>query len=277
MTTASYKSATPEKQKTMLTSLKSSVTSANKRVYSAEHNIPLKKQATKAEQAVISGQLPKTRASKSGTTTEISSKIDPHSQHILREYDNLDSDTRDKKVHSETDYEYKVALAKYENDKANGKLTDAEDIKRSKSLAKAKVGKVYPKDVRDLYSLSKTDLYNYLTTPEKGKDKQKMSKQLEAYDTALYNAGLISYRKFKTGIAPSKGGGSRGGSSGTSAAEKRFVAQLKYNAAIPAPTLPKFNAPKIARYKAPVLRKSSPSKSLNNKGNFKVTIRKGLV
>jgi hypothetical protein len=82
---------------------------------------------------------------------------------------------------------------------------------------------------------------------------------------------------FKTGFAPSKGGGSRGVSSGTSAAEKRFVAQLKYNAAIPAPTLPKFNAPKIARYKAPVLRKSSPSKSLNNKGNFKVTIRKGLV
>jgi hypothetical protein len=126
------------------------------------------------------------------------------------------------------DGEYRAFLSQYNQNVKAGSYDAAQKITATKKLNKLKIGATYPKSVRDLYNLSKSDLYKYLTTKEKGKDKVKISKQLKAYDTALYNAGLISYRKFKTGLAPSKGR-SGGGGSGSSSAKKALTAKVNFD------------------------------------------------
>jgi hypothetical protein len=110
------------------------------------------------------------------------------------------------------DAEYKTFLQTYNQDVKSGSYSAAQKITATKKLDKLKVGAVYPKDVRDLYSLSKSDLYSYLTKPEKGVDKKKIGDQLLAYDKALYDAGLTSYRKYKTGLAPASKHGRKAGS-----------------------------------------------------------------
>jgi len=111
---------------------------------------------------------------------------------------------------SAADAEYKAAKLDYENKKSS--YTDAQRIKKEKELNKLKVGATFDKSIRDLYSLSKSDLADYLAKEEKGKDKNKMAEQLFAYDQALADAGIIKTKKFKNGIASSskKSGGKRG-------------------------------------------------------------------
>jgi hypothetical protein len=90
----------------------------------------------------------------------VNSSIDKHSQKVLNEYNTLDAATRKSKAYKENDYDYKVAQAKYDNDKANGSLTRVQDINRKQQLTKAKIGKDYSKDIRDIYDgLDKSEVY----------------------------------------------------------------------------------------------------------------------
>ncbi len=143
----------------------------------------------------------------------INQSISEKSKTVLNQYYEMDSDQREDWFNKGRSNEYKYWKAKYENDKAEGKVSKIEDIRYKKALAKDKVGSRYTKDVRDLYNLSKADLYSYLSKEKKG---AKLSEELIRYDQDLYNKGLTRYLKFKTGIAPSRGGrsggrGSRGG------------------------------------------------------------------
>jgi hypothetical protein len=117
-----------------------------------------------------------------------------------------------KVAYGASDTEYKQAKSKYEADKKAGRITSVQEIKRSKELAKLEATKDIPKDVRDLYGLSKKDVYAYLTTEEKGVDKAKMAEQLIAMDNTLYDKKITTSKKFKYGIASSssKGGGKKG-------------------------------------------------------------------
>lgn len=171
---------------------------------------------------------------------------------------NADSETNvsNAAYYKTPDAEYKAFQATYNQNIKDGSYDAAQKITASKKLAKLKVGSKYPKEVRDLYGLSKADLTTYLKAPEKGIDKQDIAKRLMAYDQALYNAGLISYRKFKNGIAPAAKSGSGGGSSKSKAAagallrsELRQLRPLTVVGSLPAPT--KTAAP---TFKLPALR-----------------------
>ena len=142
----------------------------------------------------------------STSSGQINSKIDPHSQKVLKEYYTLSQERKDQKAYGENDYDYKVIKAKYDNDLANNKLSKKEKVTRLEAVKKAEVGSKYSKDVRDFYSLNKNDLWDYLSTEEQGQDKQKLANDILAYDKSLKAAGLISKLKFGSGFASSSGG-----------------------------------------------------------------------
>lgn len=128
--------------------------------------------------------------------------LDDQSKSILRRYEKLNTTGRDAVSARENDWEYKYALAKYNNDKLNGKLTEVEDIRQQDALAKKYVGSKYSKTIRDSFGLAKKDLERYVTEhPDQAKD-------LLAYDQELYNNGLESSLKFKNGFSSGSGGSS---------------------------------------------------------------------
>jgi len=127
------------------------------------------------------------------------------------------------------DAEYNDKKSEYERKVKSGEYTKAGKVKAEKELKKLEVGKDFSKDVRDLYSLSKADLADLLAGDPEG---AKYAEQLIAYDKKLYEAGLITYRKFKNGIAPSKGKGGRGGNGGSKKSKNW----------LPTSTTSKFNA-----------------------------------
>lgn len=283
---AAYKNMSPNDKSNALTQLNKNIDLSVQRDYAAKNNLGQYSpnftgkdtQATVKQQAILSGKIDPSsyaKAANSGTTLAISPKLSAQDKQTLTQYKSTAD--RTKAFNTQKDAEYQYDLAKYQNDVAKGTLTTAEKIRTQKTLQKEKVGSVYSKNIRDLYGLSKTELNDYLTTSEKGVDKAKIAKQLIAYDQALYNAGLETYLKFKTGIAPSKGG-SRGSSSKTSASSKDYLAKLKFDAAKQAPKVATFSGlPKApAKYTAPALRKYTP-KSVPSKGNFTYSIHKGLV
>jgi hypothetical protein len=135
---------------------------------------------------------------------ELPDGISPDSAKTLTKDSHLTANGKMKAQYSQNDYDYKLAQAKYEADKLNGKLSMTEDIKRQNELAKAHIGSQYSKDVRDLYSLNKSDLYSLLTSDPNGK---MYADQLKAYDGALLNHGIISTAKFKNGFNTSKDSG----------------------------------------------------------------------
>lgn len=176
---------------------------------------------TKNQQALQSGTRKPTdytQPSTGGSSVQIAKGLDKQSSDILAKY----GSTKDRTqwFNKQNDAEYQYTLAKYQNDKANGMLTPAQDIKAQKELRSAKIGAQYSKNVRDLHSLSKADLATYLATPEKGVDKQKLAQDLLAYDKALYDSGASSTLKFKYGIASKGKGGSKGRKGGKKGGRK---------------------------------------------------------
>jgi hypothetical protein len=154
-----------------------------------------------ATKAIIQGNTP------SWTDASIAKGINPHSTKILTEYNGLTGDQRKSKAYKENDYDYKVVQAKYDNDKANGKLSRTQLITQQNAVNKAKVGSTYSKDVRDLYALSKGDLSTFLDSDPNG---QAYASQLKAYDQALKNAGINKTLKFANGFSPGSGSSLKG-------------------------------------------------------------------
>lgn len=140
----------------------------------------------------------------------VSAKISPHSQKVLGVYNSLNADQNKQKAYSEPSWDYKVAQAKYDNAVANGTLSKAQAISQKQAVQKAKVGSSFSKDTRDLYGLSKQEVYDLITTDRNGK---KYAADLLAYGDALKSAG-IEKNKFRT----SKGAESFG--DGTNSATK---------------------------------------------------------
>lgn len=99
---------------------------------------------------------------------------------------------------------YKAALDTYNQNQKN--MTDVQKYATEASLAKMKVAAPFSQDVLNLYGMSKANAYDFLT---KSKDGQKLADQLTAYDNALYDNGLVKYRKYGNGIAPATKSGTR--------------------------------------------------------------------
>lgn len=183
-----------------------------------------------------------TKAVSSGVSSvDINDKIASEYKDTLNKYSS--DDDRKKWFNSENDAEYKYNLAKYENAKANGTLSTADDIRTKRSVYKDKVGSSYSKNVREMYTLSKTELADYLNT-EDGTDKAKLYDELYAYDRALYDAGLVSSLKFKYGFASGSKSGKKGGKKGNGVTEGKAMVSL-------ARQLNKLTTPKTTGSKSP--------------------------
>ncbi len=136
--------------------------------------------------------------------------ISQESAHILTQYAKMTDDGRQRLLDNQPDAEFKLHAAQFEQLLREGKLTTAQQINKEAALRKDRAGSAFPKQIRDMYGVGKANLYDYLTTPEDGVDKQKMADQLIAYDKALYEADIISNPKYKNGIAPAGSGSSKG-------------------------------------------------------------------
>lgn len=150
--------------------------------------------------------------------------LSKESADILNWHSKRTPQQKEKLEYSQNDYDYKLALAKYEEDKLNGKISRADDINRQQKLRKEAVGKDFSKETRDIYNkLSKTEIYELAETAEDGQDALNKAR---AYGDALVAAGSLKYNKLgskKSGSSKksggrkksSKKGGSKGGSKGT--------------------------------------------------------------
>ncbi len=133
--------------------------------------------------------------------------------------------------------EYKLALAKYENDLANGDLTEVQKLKKQKELAKLAVSQRWTKDYRDAYSLAgtKADMQAFLNELDDETRAQTVA-TLNGLNNAMYEAGIISASTYKTranainNTVSSKSSGGRKSSSkskgGMSSAEASALSSL---------------------------------------------------
>lgn len=190
MQSSAYKEMSPADQKKALDLVTKKYTSAYKREYMAEKNIPISKQPSKSDERIITG--------KTDVVTESKSSSKKTSKPSEKDY------------YKVKDAEYKDFKNKYEADKKAGKLTQLQDLERSRKLQKLAIGSKYDKEARDLWGKSKSIVSQYINSqpPDKAKS---LTDQLTAYDRELYEAGLAKYATFKNGIAP-VGRGRRAGS-----------------------------------------------------------------
>lgn len=230
-----YKALSDDGKKKMLDGIYQTVLEGEKRKFQADNSLGQYNQTfdgkaqklSKNASSYLDGGMDISKFAKEpggsgGTQLTINKSLGGNSKTILKGYNNMDTDQRQKWFDSANDNEYKYQQAKYENDKANGTLTKAEDARAKYDLAQAKVGSSYTKEVRDLYSLNKTELYSLLTSDPKG---QELANQIVAYGDQLESAGLGNnkWRDSKGNIAfapKEKGGGSgrKGGKGKTGSA-----------------------------------------------------------
>lgn len=134
-----------------------------------------------------------------GHNLEINDTIKSEHKKTLEQYNSMEKEDWEKYLYSVEgrDAEYRLASAKYENDKANGDLTEVEDLRRKKELRKLKVSQIWNKDVRDAYSLagSKTDMQGLLKELDNRAD---MVGYLNALNRAMYDAGVITASTYKS-------------------------------------------------------------------------------
>lgn len=134
-----------------------------------------------------------------GHNLEINDTIKSEHKKTLEQYNSMEKEDWEKYLYSVEgrDAEYRLASAKYENDKANGDLTEVEDLRRKKELRKLKISQIWNKDVRDAYSLagSRTDMQGLLNELDNRTD---MVGYLNALNRAMYDAGVITASAYKS-------------------------------------------------------------------------------
>lgn len=201
--TAEYKAMDDNQKAAALNNIKGLASESATRAYVVKNNIGAYSKPESSKAIALSqgtnniADLASSKAT-GGATDTIAPKADKNTRKFLTAYNATSSADRTKALNSQADYEYKVAQAQYDNNKALGKLTTAQNIKAQNDVTKAKAGSTYDKNVRDLYSLNSDDLSTYLTTSEPGVDKATLGKQILAYGDALVTAGVITKNKFRT-------------------------------------------------------------------------------
>ena len=182
-------------------------------------------------------------------------------QHVdfLSRVATMSDEQKEKVKYDEPDFEYKQALANYENDKLKGKISKAEEIKKQGELLKMKVGSTYNKEVREFYGLNKTQLYNYLTNDPNG---QAIADQIIALDDAMVANGAIAKNKFrdKYGNIDFDPGSSGGGGGGKGGKGKAFNAVT-----IKSPETPQLSSVKVGKPSGQLAKKPGVTKIAKRK------------
>jgi hypothetical protein len=139
--------------------------------------------------------------------------ISPESTQILNAYARRTANQKEDVFNNQKDAEYKFELAKYEEDKLGGEISRTDEIKRQKKLARLSVSSNWDKPVRDIYSLTLSDIKDLVAGDPNGEE---LFGQLKSLDNALFDAGIIKTHKFKEPKARTAGRGrsfARGASS----------------------------------------------------------------
>ena len=259
-----YKALSTDEKAKALNRLQGDVVAATKQSIDAKNNTGQSAQGYTGKQTKLSTKQAGllngktdissylTASTSGGKTTVISDGINPNSKKILSTYDKMDTAARNKYFNSSNDGEYKYKQAKYENDSANGILSKAQDARAKYDLMQAKVGSNYSKETRDLYSLSKTQLYGVLSADPNGGG---IAKQVLAYGDDLANAGL-GKNKFKDSkgnisLGASTKSSGAGSAKGTSLKSKKFtIPKMKTAKAFKTPTF-RVKTTKVAQFKPP--------------------------
>lgn len=172
----------------------------------ANSNPETKKSGGSAEGNFASKAIANATTSNSGgrkSSIEINEKISGEYKDILSKYNSMSSEDWNKYLYGSSaesaSAEYKLAKAKYENDLANGKLSDVQKVKRQKELRKLEVSKDWEKTYRDAYGLAgtKSDMQNYLNTLDDD-TRSKTVSVLNGLNKAMYEAGIIKASTYKT-------------------------------------------------------------------------------
>ena len=134
---------------------------------------------------------------------ETNSSISNDSKSVLEKYNSMTSDDWNDYIYGTSAEsaaaEYKLALANYENDLANDKLTEPQRIKREKELARLAVSQKWTKDYRDAYSLAgtKADMQAFLNELDDATRAETVA-TLNGLNNAMYEAGIITTSTYKT-------------------------------------------------------------------------------
>lgn len=199
-----YKDASDLDKAAMLKQARTAATTLAKNEFAAQNNFSQSKLTGDAKK-MANGTFEADATAAEGTTKrsngtiEINDTISDEYKKTLDTYNSMDKEDWEKHIYSDEgrSAEYQLAAAKYENDKANGELTEVEDVKRKKELRKLKVSQNWNKDVRDAYSLagSKTDIQGLLDELDNRDD---MVGYLNALNRAMYDAGVITASTYKS-------------------------------------------------------------------------------
>lgn len=221
-----YKNLTPAERKSRLSKIASDLRAVEKQNYMAKNNV---------------GEF-------SPSYTGKQTKLTKDQKALANGSFNLSSYTKPtKEAGTKTTYAEKYQSLLEESQDPNNGWSNVQKTVKAKELKKLGIQKDYDEDTVSLYGMSKADMYDYITTSNDGK---KLADKLIAYDNALFDAGLIKSKKFKTGLAPSKGG-RRGGKKGG----RRKTAKLK--ARVPKLATIRVSRPKdvkIKNFKKPSLK-----------------------
>lgn len=254
-----YQALTDADKATALKRANDAISAAGKAQFGAKNNIIPQAgyKLNSSAQGVVTGNQ-QDYLSSVLSNQSISTKLDQPSRVTLAKFGAMSTTDRTKAFNSQPSAEYQYNLAKYNNDKANGALTQAQDIKTQAALAKEQVGSQFNKNVRDLYSLSKTQIYDFVTTDSNG---SKIASDLQAYDKALVDAGIIAKGKFAGGVGSSKGGRAKSSKASKSVSRASYMksfksSQVKVPKTPSAPhikvsstSVPKFKAVSLKQYR----------------------------
>lgn len=165
--------------------------------------------------------------SKGSSIADLPKGMNGHDIGTLKRFDGLNEDEKTAIYQKENNAEYKLKVAQFERDKKLGKLSRTQLIETEDKVRKAKVGSSFTKDTRDLYGLSKQNLWDFVSSDNNG---QKYLDDVIAYGDALLNAGVIEKNTFRDSkgnlsVQPrEKGsGGSKRGFSGTGLKPSDFM------------------------------------------------------
>lgn len=137
---------------------------------------------------------------KSGKNITINDELGDNHKSVLEKYQSMKSDEWEEYTYKEKTAEYDLTEAKYQNDKANGELTNTEIVKKEKELRKMKVSKDYDKAIREVYGLAgtKADIQAALNLAENNDERQAIVDELNKLNRAMYDAGVINATTYKT-------------------------------------------------------------------------------
>jgi hypothetical protein len=181
---------------------------------------------------------------------------------------------RTRMQYSQSDYDYNLAKAKYERDMKLGKLNRVDQLKKGETLFGMEVRSTFPKDVREVYSMSEDRINKYLDSNQVD---EKFIDNLLALEEAELKNGLRKTRKLtasgsgKSRTVRGRSGGSGGKAKKLTQAEiSKYLQAVKGGAYIKAPQaapMPRQTATPQFNVRRRVARPT---------GSAKVSVKKGI-